>query len=238
MLDRNNDGTFKRSLVYGVGVDDIYGSKERLVEGKRHSEKYYSTWRNMLKRCYFTEGEYFGKVTVAEDWHTLSNFKTWFDENYVDGYSLDKDILGGKIYSRHTCLFIPQKLNTFIKDVSIPCGSYFDKSRNRYQAYTKAFSGGRINIGRFKTECEAIFYAKTAKMLEIVSIIETLPLQTKVVVGLYRMLDEMYSKFILPKITQVCNCTFLDAGDFINEIYKVKGQNNYGLAILNLRDFC
>lgn len=39
-------------------------------------------------------------------------------------------------------------------------------------------------------------------------------------------------------VLQVGNCTFLDTGAFINEVYKVKGQNDYGLTILNLRDFC
>ena len=232
MLGRNQNGTFKRSLIYGVGIDDIDGSKERNFKGKRCSEKYYSVWKNMLKRCYFTGGEYLGKVTVAEDWHTLSNFKTWFDENYVEGYSLDKDILGGKIYSKQTCLFIPQWLNVFIKDVNIPCGSYYDKGRDRYQSYTKAFNGGRINIGRFKTEREAIFYAKTVKMMEINSIIETQQLQTKVVVGLQRMLDEMYFNFILPEVTQVGNCTFLDTGG----VFK-KFDNGYDLSIVNLSDY-
>lgn len=233
MLGRNEDGTFKRTLVYGVGVDDVVGSKERVVGGKRCSEKYYSTWKNMLKRCYFKGGEYFGKVTVAEEWYTLSKFKTWFDENYVEGCSLDKDILGGKIYSEHTCLFIPQRLNTFIKDVAFPCGSYYDKSRNSYQSYTKSFGGKRINIGRFKTETEAVFYAKTLKMLEIVSIIETQPLQAQVVVGLYRMLDDMYSRFILPQVTQVGNCMFLDTGG----VFK-KYDNGYDLSIVKLSDYC
>ena len=121
----------------------------------------------------------------------------------------------------------------FIKDVNIPCGSYYDKGRNKYQSYTKAFNGGRINIGRFKTEREAIFYAKTVKMMEITSIIETQQLQAKVVVGLQRMLDEMYFKFILPEVTQVGNCTFLDTGG----VFK-KYDNGYKLSIVKLSDYC
>ena len=45
---RNQDGTFKRKLVYGVGVDDIEGAKELDVNGKRHTFKYYRDWKNML----------------------------------------------------------------------------------------------------------------------------------------------------------------------------------------------
>ena len=224
---------FNRGLVYGVGIDDISGSKEWEVDGKRYSEKYYCTWKNMLKRCYFSGGEYLGKVVVDKSWHTLSNFKIWFDKNYVEGYSLDKDILGGKIYSETTCLFIPQKLNTFIKDVAFPCGSYYEKARGKYQSYTKAFGGKRINIGRFNTESEAIFYAKTVKILEINRIIENVPLQPKVISGLYMLLDDMYARFVLPRITQVGNCTFLDTGGCFK-----KYGNGYDLSIVKLYYYC
>ena len=61
-----NSGRFERSLVYGVGIDDVSGSKEWTEDGKRFSEKYYSTWKNMLKRCYHKSGEYLGKVSVTQ----------------------------------------------------------------------------------------------------------------------------------------------------------------------------
>lgn len=214
---RNQDGTFKRSSVYGVGIDDVDGYKEWLVDGKRHSLKYYRDWKNMLKRCYCSTGEYSGNVSVSESWLTLSNFKSWFEKNYVEGCVLDKDILSGKVYSENTCLYIPKDLNLFLTSVRKECGSYFDTTRDNYQSYTKKYCGKRINIGRFTTEREAVFFAKTAKMIEIDKLIQAVVFNHNINIGLSHLLDEMYFKFILKEVTQVGNCTFLDTGAVFHE---------------------
>lgn len=230
---RNRDGTFKRNLVYGVGVDDIEGAKEWDVNGKRHSFKYYRDWKNMLKRCYCTTGDYLGNVSVSESWLTLSNFKAWFEKNYVEGYVLDKDILSGKVYSENTCLYIPKELNLFLTSVRKDCGSYFDTTRNKYQSYTEKYDGKRFNIGRFTTEREAVFFAKTAKMLEIDKLIRSDIFSSNINVGLSQLLDEMYFKFILNEVTQVGNRTFLDT----EGVFK-KFDNGYKLSIVKLSDYC
>lgn len=230
---RNQDGTFKRNLVYGVGVDDIEGTKEWDVNGKRHSFKYYRDWKNMLKRCYCTTGDYLGNVSVSESWLTLSNFKAWFEQNHVEGYVLDKDILSGKVYSENTCLYIPKELNLFLTSVRKDCGSYFDTTRNKYQSYTNKYNGKRFNIGRFATEREAVFFAKTAKMLEIDELIRSDIFSSNINVGLSRVLDEMYFNFILKEVTQVGNCTFLDTGGVFQ-----KFDNDYKLSVIKLSDYC
>lgn len=232
-MTRNKDGTFKRKLVYGVGIDDIDGAKEWGVNDKRHSFKYYRDWKNMLKRCYCTTGDYLGDVSVSESWLTLSNFKAWFEQNYVEGYVLDKDILSGKAYSENTCLYIPKELNLFLTSVHNDCGSCFDITRNKYQSYTKRYKGKRLNIGRFTTEREAVFFAKTVKMLEIDRLIQSNIFSTNINVGLSRLLDEMYFKFILKEVTQVGNCTFLDTGGCFK-----KYDNGYDLSIVKLSDYC
>ena len=229
---RNQDGTFKRNYVYGVGIDDVEGSKDWLVNGKRHSFKYYRDWKNMLKRCYCTTGDYLGDVSVSESWLTLSNFKSWFEQNYVEGYVLDKDILSGEVYSENTCIYIPKELNLFLTSIRKECGSHFDTTRNKYQSYTKKYNGKRINIGRFATEREAVFFAKTAKMLEINKLIQADVFNYNTNVGLSRLLDEMYFKFILNEVTQVGNCTFLDTGG----VFK-KFDNGYDLSIIRLEDY-
>ena len=229
---RNQDGTFKRNYVYGVGIDDVEGSKDWLVNGKRHSFKYYRDWKNMLKRCYCTTGDYLGDVSVSESWLTLSNFKSWFEQNYVEGYVLDKDILSGEVYSENTCIYIPKELNLFLTSIRKECGSHFDTTRNKYQSYTKKYNGKRINIGRFATEREAVFFAKTAKMLEINKLIQADVFNYNTNVGLSRLLDEMYFKFILNEVTQVGNCTFLDTGG----VFK-KFDNGYDLSIVRLEDY-
>lgn len=54
--------------------------------------------------------------SVSEEWHLLSNYKQWYEENYVEGWQLDKDLLfpRNKIYSKETCVFVPQPINTLL----------------------------------------------------------------------------------------------------------------------------
>lgn len=55
---------------------------------------------------------------MCKEWLTFSNFKRWFDENYIEGFAIDKDLLslpGSKIYSPQTCCFLPRIINNAIK---------------------------------------------------------------------------------------------------------------------------
>lgn len=108
----------KKKLVQEVGINDLNEAVK--VDGKLLP--FYVTWRNMLCRCYSTKFQltkptYVG-CTVCDEWKYLSNFKKWYDENYVDGFALDKDILfeGNKIYSPEFCRFVPAYLNSLLID--------------------------------------------------------------------------------------------------------------------------
>lgn len=89
--------------------------------GKR-KESYYS-WKRMLKRCYEEQSKYntYKDCTVCEEWLCYANFEKWYDENYyeIDGerMALDKDIFSNneKIYSPHTCMFVPQTINNLFE---------------------------------------------------------------------------------------------------------------------------
>ena len=78
----------------------------------------------MLRRVYdvkYKENKpTYDGVTICEEWLNFSNFFRWYKENYIEGYHLDKDlkssILGVKIYSKDTCLFLPERVNYFIRD--------------------------------------------------------------------------------------------------------------------------
>jgi hypothetical protein len=81
----------------------------------------YLKWSNMLERCYSEEYHkkqptYIG-CSVDERWHNFQVFAKWFEENYIEGYELDKDILlkGNKIYSPETCCFVPKEINLLFK---------------------------------------------------------------------------------------------------------------------------
>lgn len=103
----------RKTMIYGVGINDI-------PEYLRGS-KLYVTWKSMFARCYnprFHEKNpsYIG-CSVDKRWHRLSDFKKWFDENYVEGYQLDKDILvkDNKVYGPETCCFVPEYINRIFR---------------------------------------------------------------------------------------------------------------------------
>ena len=177
-----NYGNFKRGnikcpyerSVYGVGYlgEGKYKAKEN---GKFKEE--YIIWRSMLQRCYdpkFQEKNSSYKGCSVEDY--LLNFQhmaEWIKENYyeVPGETmcLDKDILykGNKIYSRDTCIFVPQRINTlFTKRNSergnntigvsdLPSGNYQVNCNNGYGKY--------VYWGSYSTKEEAFNVYKQYK---------------------------------------------------------------------------
>lgn len=105
-------------MIYGFGINDVYGDSINGSENK----KIYQTWYDMIKRCYSKSyqekhSSYKG-VIISDEWRKYSKFKEWYINNYITGYQLDKDIIGGaqKIYSPKTCAFVPTEINYSILD--------------------------------------------------------------------------------------------------------------------------
>ena len=156
-MERKDNGQFVKSLLYGLGYDDTDYQKERREYNKDRSrskviwyDKSYSCWKNIIKRCSSKRDKpsYF-PVRICDEWIYFSNFKKWYDANYIDGYEIDKDLLSGFLYSPDTCIFIPRVLNTFIIGVrNKNTGVWFDKSRNKYQAYI-TINKKRKHLGRY-----------------------------------------------------------------------------------------
>lgn len=97
-------------MVFGKGINDINSKVSSYV-----------TWHSMVRRCY---SEVYQKskptyinVTMCSDWHYLSNFHSWFVENYIEGWQLDKDLLSnfGNHYSENNCCFLPNEINCALK---------------------------------------------------------------------------------------------------------------------------
>lgn len=96
--------------VHGVGY---------MGEGKyKSTSKAYKTWKHMLTRCYdpkyhATRPTYKG-CSVCTEWHNFQVFAKWFEDNYIEGYHLDKDSItkGNKEYSPSNCVFLSQAENT------------------------------------------------------------------------------------------------------------------------------
>lgn len=79
-------------------------------------KKSHRRWKAMIERCYDTKNinykTYGAKgVYICDSWRYFSNFERWYDENYIEGYQIDKDILGKGYYGPDACIFVSPKEN-------------------------------------------------------------------------------------------------------------------------------
>ena len=158
----------RKKPIFGVGINDYEGS---VVNENGEIEQFYSVWHSMIRRCYSKNHQKIGKsyigCSVCDEWKYLSNFKEWFDKNYIIGCHLDKDILiqDNKIYSPNTCCFVPQYINSLITDHHASRGKYklgVVKSGKKYTSSVN-FNGKSYHLGTFNTEDEAHFAYVNAK---------------------------------------------------------------------------
>ena len=133
-----------------------------------------------IERCYDLKRQekhptYKGCI-VAEEWHDFQNFAEWFENNYKEGFALDKDILikGNKIYSPNTCCFVAREINnSFVKSDSIR-GKYpigISKAKDKFIAHI-SINGKRVRLGMFDTPEEAFQVYKIAKEKQIKEVAE------------------------------------------------------------------
>lgn len=152
-------------LVHGFGVNDSSYQVYQTVNGLKTCCGAYQSWKGMIRRCYskkyhIDHPTYIG-VTVCDEWRSFMAFRSWWVENYVDGFQLDKDIIGsGRVYSPDFCIYVPQWLNSFMNSSgasrgNFKIGCYFDEQNRKFRAQCgHPFYGVRF-IGLFNTEQEA-----------------------------------------------------------------------------------
>ena len=169
----------KNKLVCGIGINDYAGCVK--IKGKHI--KSYKTWGHILERCYSTRCQikhptYIG-CSVCSEWLFFSNFKLWYDANYINGFDVDKDILikGNKVYSPTTCIFVPRYLNSLLTDAAnnrgkMPIGVSERKPNNKNRKVNSTYQAscnngyGRLLTKTFKTVEEAQeWYAETKKRI-------------------------------------------------------------------------
>ncbi|MFQ2044170.1 hypothetical protein ACK34Y_04075 [Aeromonas veronii] len=111
---------FKSKRLYSVGICDVDFPVCIKFESGSVYHPAYTCWQNMLKRCYYTRNTTsYNPASVCEEWKDFSNFLSWWKNNYVEGFELDKDfkslmMFGNphqKLYSPETCQFIPKWMN-------------------------------------------------------------------------------------------------------------------------------
>jgi len=109
----------RRSLVYGVGINDSIHNAQINKNNKIIWRcPFYGRWENMLRRCYSsryhkTKPSYIG-CSVCPEWLYFSKFCLWMQSQKWEGMALDKDLLvkGNKVYGPDTCCFIPGAINS------------------------------------------------------------------------------------------------------------------------------
>jgi hypothetical protein len=132
----------KRRPLFGIAINDAWYVTQL---GKSGYCPIYRKWKDMITRVYSEKMHkknptYIG-VTVCEEWLTFSNFLKWYEENYIDGFDLDKDlkVKGNKLYSPETCMFVPPAVNRLFADKpnlnkSLPTGVSFHEPTGKYRA--------------------------------------------------------------------------------------------------------
>jgi len=162
----------KRSLVYGIGVNDWVGKVR--VGGKLIKE--FQLWKNMLQRCFCEKYKQnhttYEGVACSKEWLSMTKFIEDVSKmkGYgFDGWALDKDILqkGSKLYSKDACCFVPQEVNLLLtkRDNSRgehPIGVCFHKTMGKFMA-SLTLNGKQKHLGYFTTPEEAFQAYKRAK---------------------------------------------------------------------------
>ena len=187
-----NYNNFKRGEIkcpyepryFGMGY---LGEGEYKMSENGKNNLWFKIWYHMLMRCY--DPKYHEKYPTYKDCRVeeyLLNFQNaaeWYSENYyeVPGeiMCLDKDILnkGNKLYSRDTCIFVPQRINKlFVKSdksrgknpigaTELPSGNYKVRCNNGY--------GKQIPLGTYSTKEEAFKVYKEYKERVIKEVIDS-----------------------------------------------------------------
>ena len=160
--------------VYGVGY--LGEGKYKMSNNGKTTDEYI-IWHGMLKRCYDPklhkkESTYKG-CTVEEYLLNFQHMGEWINRNYYEipgeKMCLDKDILckGNKIYSRETCVFVPQRINLLFTKRdndrgNSPIGTTPNSSGN-YVAQCCDGNGKKIPLGTYSTKEEAFQVYKQYK---------------------------------------------------------------------------
>ena len=147
--------------VMGIGYKGLADSSDS--NGKVKSS--YHRWYDMLDRCYTKEGLAYNPTYidcyVCEEWLCYANYEKWFDFNYKEDCEVDKDfkVVGNKVYSPETCVFIPQRINCLIgkkkvKGKTLPTGVSYHTRDKVYNS--KCWDGTRlVHLGDFYCPDEA-----------------------------------------------------------------------------------
>lgn len=157
-------------IVYGVGYHGE-GNYKTYEGGNRTPAC--AAWKEMIRRCYGGTHKNLVKnyrnrgVTVCREWHNFQNFAAWFEDNHVEGYHLDKDILnrGCYEYSPDNCCYVPPIINLMVstKNSKTKRNGVSVNSAGNYVVRIHRRGVGVKNLGTYQTEDLAFSVYKKAK---------------------------------------------------------------------------
>ena len=169
---------------YGVGY--LGEGKYKMSKNGKLTDKYI-IWHSMLTRCY--DPKYQEKYTTYKGCRVeeyLLNFQhmgEWIKDNYYEvpgeRMCLDKDILckGNKIYSKDTCIFVPERINLlFIKSNKRRGGNpigVIELPSGNYEAYCNNGYGKLDHLGTYSTKEETFQVYKKYKEKVIKEVIDS-----------------------------------------------------------------
>ena len=169
---------------YGVGY--LGERKYKMSKNGKLTDKYI-IWHSMLTRCYdpkYQEKKPTYKGCKVEDY--LLNFQhmgEWLEKNYYEvpdeQMHLDKDILckGNKVYSRDTCIFVPQRINKLFTKRDKARGDnpigVTPTSSGNYQVRCDGVNGERIYLGSYSTKEEGFQVYKQYKERVIKEVVDS-----------------------------------------------------------------
>lgn len=132
-----------------------------VVNGKRVTCPYYQCWVSMIHRCYSKSflklnANYQG-CTIVDEWSLFSNFKEWMVKQDWKGKALDKDLLviGNKVYGPETCMFVDQRVNSFLTGSHSVSKGVSLTTCNKYMARCCDLTGDNEYLGVFESETSA-----------------------------------------------------------------------------------
>lgn len=138
-------GVVRELGVFGIGTNDADYLTGKNINGKLVRCPAYIAWKNMFVRCYseveLEKHPTYTGASVCKEWLSFMSFRSWWIENHIDGFDIDKDLLitGNLEYSPDKCVFVPNWLNKFTTDVRAARGKFP--------------IGVDFHAGRFRSRC-------------------------------------------------------------------------------------
>lgn len=175
-----------KRLVAGVGTF-VNHPIQGITKGvKRGPLPNYSRWQTMLSRCYNVRNVsypiYGGKgVTVATEWHDFQTFAIWYEENFVEGWDMDKDLLGGKQYGPKTVVWLPKLLHYTLTHRAKQKWKKSGKKTDKKYMVVVQDNGVKYYHGTFDTKEEAIAVYDRVYDAKVRRLVTEYPLAPKII---------------------------------------------------------